>query len=398
MHESLFQTLQGIREFVDQNIIELETRFLSSSFKGIQEDLEALRTQVKRNGWWGLAYPRGLSGDYPSLPLREFALVSEVLGRSPLGHYVFGCQAPEIGNIELLAEFANSEQKKEFLSPLLAGEGRSCFAMTEKLTAGSNPTLLATTARQDGEHWILNGEKWFTTAADGASFAICMAVTDADADPHRRATMFMVPTTTKGYEFVRNIPVMGHQGDGAFSHAEIRLSDCRVPDEYRLGRVGDGFKLAQSRLGPGRIHHCMRWIGICQRALDMMIDRAAERQISRSKFLLDSDICRAWIAESAASIQAARLFVLNVAERLEKQGFLAVKHDISLIKFYVADVLQRVVDRAIQVHGALGMTDDTILAFFYREERAARIYDGPDEVHKLSVAKQLIKHRRGEHV
>ncbi len=393
MNQSLHEKLQAIREFIDTRVLDVEERFLAASFTEVMQELIQLRQEVKERGWWGLAYPKGLSTDYPSLNLKDFALVSEVLGRSPLGHFVFGCQAPEIGNIELLAEFASTEQKQEFLHPLLKGTGRSCFAMTEKQTAGSNPTLLATTARADGGDWVIEGEKWFTTAADGADFAICMAVTDADAEPHHRATLFIVPTETTGYEFLRNIPVMGHVGQGAFSHAEIQFRSCRIPDRFRLGRVGDGFKLAQSRLGPGRIHHCMRWLGICQRSLDMMIARAAERSISRSKVLLDSDICRAWIAESAAEIQAARLFVLNVAERLAHQGFIAVKHDISLIKFYVAGILQRVVDRALQVHGALGMTDDTVLAFFYREERAARIYDGPDEVHKLSVAKQIIRQR-----
>jgi alkylation response protein AidB-like acyl-CoA dehydrogenase len=243
---------------------------------------------------------------------------------------------------------------------------------------------------------VINGHKWFATAAEGAGFAIVMAVTDPESPPHARASMILVDTDTPGFEIVRNIPVMGHAGHGPFSHAEVRFTDCRVAADQLLGRAGEGFLMAQQRLGPGRIHHCMRWLGICARAIDLMCDRAAERELSPGKPLASRQIVQAWIAESAAEAAAARGLVLETAWRIEQEGWQGAREQISMIKFLTANTLQRIVDRAVQVHGALGVTDDTILAFFYREERAARIYDGPDEVHKLSVARRLLKQRAAQ--
>jgi len=257
---------------------------------------------------------------------------------------------------------------------------------------GSNPVMMDTTAVKEGGDYVINGQKWYSTAADGAAFAIVMAVTNPGEAPHLRASMIIVPTDTPGFNLVRNISVMGHTGSDYFSHAEILYQSCRVPQANLLGPEGWGFVIAQERLGPGRIHHCMRWIGICQRALELMCRRAARRVISMDgKTLATRQIIQAWIAESAAEIQAARLMTLHAAWKIETLGVKAARDDISLIKFYVADVLQKVIDRALQVHGGLGMTDDTILAFFYRHERAARIYDGADEVHKMSVAKRILK-------
>jgi len=326
------------------------------------------------------------------LDLMEHAMVSEVLGRSPLGHYVFGCQAPDAGNIEILHKYGTEAQKEKYLLPLVAGEIRSCFSMTEVDLPGSNPVMMDTTAVKEGGDYVINGQKWYSTAADGAAFAIVMAVTNPGEAPHLRASMIIVPTDTPGFNLVRNISVMGHTGSDYFSHAEILYQSCRVPQANLLGPEGWGFVIAQERLGPGRIHHCMRWIGICQRALELMCRRAARRVISMDgKTLATRQIIQAWIAESAAEIQAARLMTLHAAWKIETLGVKAARDDISLIKFYVADVLQKVIDRALQVHGGLGMTDDTILAFFYRHERAARIYDGADEVHKMSVAKRILK-------
>jgi alkylation response protein AidB-like acyl-CoA dehydrogenase len=317
-------------------------------------------------------------------------MVSEVLGASSLGHFSFNCQAPDAGNLEILHRFATHEQKEKFLLPLTRGDVRSCFSMTEPELPGSNPTWLATTAVKDGDDYVINGHKWFTSSADGAAFAIVMAVTNPEAPPHLRASQIILPLETQGFELVRNIPVMGHPGDSWMSHAEVRYTNVRVPQANLLGMEGAGFVIAQERLGPGRIHHCMRWIGICERAFELMCERAATRKLAPDKRLGDKQIVQEWIAESRAEINAARLMVLQAAWKIDNEGQQAAREEISLIKFYVAGVLDRVLDRAIQAHGALGMTDDTPLAGFYRHERAARIYDGPDEVHKMVVAKRIL--------
>lgn len=271
--------------------------------------------------------------------------------------------------------------------------------MTEVSLAGSNPLMMDTTAVKDGDNYVINGQKWYTSSADGASFAIVMAKTNPKAPPYLQASMIIVPCDTPGFNLVRNIPVMGHTGEGYFSHAEILYQNCRVPRKNLLGQEGHGFVIAQERLGPGRIHHCMRWIGICNRAFDLMCARARDRVISPDgRTLATKQIIQSWIAECAAEIQAARLMVLHAAWRIEQDGAKAARKEISLIKFKVANVMQMVLDHALQVHGGLGMTDDTILAFFFRHERAARIYDGADEVHKVSVAKQILRDYEGRQI
>ena len=251
---------------------------------------------------------------------------------------------------------------------------------------------MATTAVRQGDEYIINGHKWFTTGADGASFAIVMALTDPqNKNSYERTSMILVPLETKGVECVRNIAIMGDGGEDYFSHSEMRFTDCRVPATNRIGDEGKGFALAQARLGSGRIHHCMRWIGVCERAFDLMCKRAASRKLDEQRMLGHQQIIQVWIAECRANIQAARLMVLHTAHAMEKDGAKAVKEEISMIKFFVADVLMKVLDRAIQVHGALGITDDTLLSFWYRHERGARIYDGPDEVHKVTLAKSILK-------
>lgn len=385
---SIAALIPQIRDFVDRELIPLEPLFLRNA-QALEPRLHELRGRVKELGLWGLALPEDLGGH--ALPLTEFALVSEELGRTPTAHFVFGCQAPDIGNTELLHLHATPAQRKDFLEPLAAGITRSCFAMTEPHSAGSNPTALTTRAVRDGDEYVISGHKWFTSSADGASFAIIMAVTDPEAASHRRATMLIARTDRPGWNFVRNIPVMGETHGGYFSHAEIRLEQLRVPVANVLGAEGDGFKLAQQRLGPGRIHHCMRWLGICARAQDELCRRALAREISPGVKLAETQIAQTWIAENAADIAGSRALVLQVAARAEADGFKAAREDISIIKFQVAGALQRVLDRTLQAHGALGMTDDTIIAWAFRHERAARIYDGPDEVHKLSVARQILK-------
>ncbi|MCE5283504.1 MAG: acyl-CoA dehydrogenase family protein [Deltaproteobacteria bacterium] len=386
-----------MREFVDKELIPLEPEFLDRDFGEMVPFLEEKRAIVRQMELWAPNHPKEYGG--MGLDLMEHALVSEVLGRTPIGHYVFGCQAPDAGNIEILHRYGTEAQKGQWLAPLVAGRIRSCFSMTEVDLPGSNPVMMDTTAVCEGDQYVINGQKWYSTAADGAALAIVMAVTNPEAPPHLRASMIIVPTDTPGFNLVRNISIMGHAGSGYFSHGEILYQSCRVPVANLLGPEGWGFVIAQERLGPGRIHHCMRWLGICSRAFDLMCKRAQERVITPDgKTLATRQIIQAWIAESAAEIQAARLMTLHAAWKIETLGAKEAREEISLIKFYVADVLQRVVDRALQVHGGLGMTDDTILAFFYRHERAARIYDGADEVHKVAVARRILKEYAGRTV
>lgn len=389
--DDLRERLAEIRQFVDSELTPLEPVLLAGDWLGLESALEEKRRAVRSRGWWAPNLPRQAGGT--GADLVELGLISEQLGRSPTGHVTFGCQAPDAGNAELLLLHGTAEQKSRYLEPLAAGEIRSCFCMTEPEFAGSNPVEMGTLARREADEYVIDGHKWFATAADGADFAVVMAVTNPDAPPHRRASMILVDCDHPGFELVRNIPVMGHRGRGYFTHGEVRLSDCRVPVSQRLGEEGAGFIMAQERLGPGRIHHCMRWLGICRRAIEIMCDYALARKLSADRRLADQQIVQAWIAESAGELEAARALVLKAAWTIEQQGFKAARDEISMIKFITANTLQRIVDRAVQIHGALGVTDDTVLSFWYREERAARIYDGPDEVHKLAVARHLLKAR-----
>jgi alkylation response protein AidB-like acyl-CoA dehydrogenase len=382
--------IDRIWAFLREEVYPLEPRLLQEGFRALLPTLGQKRQQVKDLGLWAPHLPVEYGGLGLALP--AFARVSEVLGHSPLGHYLFNCQAPDIGNMELMMQHGSPEQKERFLLPLMRGEIRSCFAMTEPENPGSNPVILSTTAVKDGGDYVIDGHKWFTSAADGAAFAIVMAVTNPDAaSRHQRASQIIVPTDTPGFRIVRNISIMGDSGDDYLTHAEIMFERCRVPQANLLGEEGRGFALAQERLGPGRIHHCMRWIGICERAFDLMCRRAATRELAPGKPLATRQVIQHWIAESRAEINAARLLVLDTADKMERTGGHAARVDVSIIKFFVANVLHRLLDRAIQVHGALGITDDTPLAFWYRHERGARIYDGADEVHKTVVAREVLK-------
>jgi acyl-CoA dehydrogenase len=381
--------LATAQQFVETRLYPNELRWLSQGFSKSEPEFDALRREVKALGLWAPQMPKESGG--AGLPLVVHGLLSEALGRSPFGHYIFGCQAPDAGNMELLHKYASHEQKERFLEPLVRGEIRSCFSMTEPENPGSNPTQLSCLATSDGDDYVINGRKWFTTAADGAAFAVVMAVTSPEAPPHLRASMILVPTNTPGFIHVRKIPIMGHTGEGHQSHSEILYENCRVPKKNRVGPEGKGFLLAQERLGPGRIHHCMRWLGISERAFEMMCKRALTRQIEEGQNLASKQLIQAWIAESRVQMNAARLMVLKTAWQIEQGSFADAQEEISLIKFYTAKVMLDVVDRSIQTHGALGITDDTILSFFYAQERAARIYDGPDEVHKVAAAKRILK-------
>jgi alkylation response protein AidB-like acyl-CoA dehydrogenase len=301
---------------------------------------------------------------------------------------VFGCQAPDAGNGEILWLFGTDEQKERWLRPLVAGEVRSFFSMTEPEVPGSDPTTLKTRAVRDGDQWVIDGHKWFSSGAEGAAFGIVMAVTDPEADPHRRATQILVPADTPGVEIVRAIPTMGHRGRGWTTHCEVRYTRVRVPLENTLGEVGDGFRIAQKRLGPGRIHHVMRWLGQMQRAFELMCAYALERQ-SFGGPLAEKQTVQNWIADSAAEIQACRLMTLDAAHKIDQGDEARV--EVSLIKFYAARVLNEVIDRAVQTHGARGLTDETPLAGMLAQARGARIYDGPDEVHRMVVARRILK-------
>ena len=321
----------------------------------------------------------------------EYALLNEEIGRSMWAQLVFNCQAPDAGNGEILHMFGTDDQKERFLRPLVEGTARSFFSMTEPEVSGADPTELRTTAVLDGDEWVIDGHKWFSSSAEGAAFGIVMAVTDPDAPPHRRMSQILVPTDTPGYELIRPIPVMGHAGRGWSTHCEVRYTGVRVPRENVLGEPGDGFRIAQKRLGPGRIHHVMRWLGQMQRAFELMCAYSLEREVGGAP-LAEKQTVQNWIADSAAEIQACRLLTLDAARKLDEGGEARV--EVSLIKFYAAQVLNDVIDRAIQVHGARGLTDETPLGGMYEQARAARIYDGPDEVHRMVVARRILKEFR----
>ena len=384
------ELLDRIKEFLRAEVYPLEPDFLRRPFRELTPKLNATREKVKSLGLWAPHLPKEHGG--LGLTLSEFAHVSEELGRTPIGHYLFNCQAPDIGNMEILLAHGTTEQKEKYFMPLARGDVRSCFSMTEPEHPGSNPAWMSTTAVKEGADFVINGHKWFTSSAEGASFAIVMAITNPESpNPYKRASQIIVPIPTSGFQLVRNISVMGDEGSDYASHAEVRYENCRVPQSNLLGREGEGFAIAQERLGPGRIHHCMRWIGICERAFDLMCSYAARRELSPGVLLASKQTVQEWIAESRAEINAARLLVLKTAHAIDTKGAADVREDISLIKFFVAGILQKVIDRAIQVHGALGLTDATLLSYWYRHERAARIYDGPDEVHKMVVARSALK-------
>ncbi|HEX8795833.1 MAG TPA: acyl-CoA dehydrogenase family protein [Polyangiaceae bacterium] len=379
-----------VREFVRDEVMPLEPKLAGGSFRDALPHLEKARERAKAAGIWAPFLPREHGG--MGLSLYDYAFISEELGRTPLGHYCLNCQAPDVGNMELLLAHGSDALKKKYLEPLTKGRIRSCFSMTEPDNAGSNPVQLATRAEKQGGDYVITGRKWFTSSADGAAFAIVMAVTNPEAEsPYARASQIVVPTDTPGFRLVRNIGVMGEAGSDWASHAEVQYEGARVPEDNRLGPEGAGFMLAQERLGPGRIHHCMRWIGISERAMDLMCKRAASRMISPGKPLGTRQIVQAWIAESRAEIHASRLMVLSAAHAIDQKGSHGARDEIGMIKFFVAGVLQRVLDRAIQTHGALGLTDETPLAVWWRHERAARIYDGPDEVHKVALARRILR-------
>jgi acyl-CoA dehydrogenase len=376
---------EQVRAFMEEHVYPNE-RALTTEDEAADALIAELQQKAKHAGLWAPHLPPEAGGSGGGF--LEYADLNEEIGRSFIAQLIFGCQAPDAGNAEILHLYGTDEQRKTFLEPLVAGEVRSFFGMTEPEVSGSDPTLLQGRAVRDGDEWVIDAHKWFSSGADGAAFGVVMVVTEPDAEPHKRASMILVPTETPGYEMVRRIPVMGHEGRGWGTHCETRFTGVRVPLANTLGEPGDGFRIAQKRLGPGRIHHVMRWLGQMHRAFELMCSYALEREAFGGK-LAEKQTVQNWIAESAAEIQACRLMTMQAAKRIDEGDEARV--EISLIKFYAARVLGEVVDRAIQVHGGLGLTDDTPLALMYRMARGGRVYDGPDEVHKSVVARRILR-------
>jgi acyl-CoA dehydrogenase len=385
MRDDVRELRGRLRHFLDTEVIPAESAFLEQQEEGggfATGVLAELRASAKRQGLWALGHPAEIGGG--GLPFLDFVHLNEVIGRSELGQLAVGSVSMQ--DSIMLHRYGTEEQKRRWLQPMVEGDILPSVGLTEPEVAGSDPTLMQSSARLEGDEWVVNAHKWFTTGANSAAFTTVFCKTEPDAaTPYRRFSAILVPTDTPGYEVVRVVPTMGHVGGG---HCEIRLTDVRVPQENLLGQRGEGFVIAQRRLGPGRIFHCMRWLGQAQRAFELMCERARSRYAHGSLLSEKGEIQR-YVAESAAQIQAHRLMTLDAARALDSGDEARV--EISLIKFSGAQMLHDVIDRAIQVHGALGVTADTPLERMYREARYARIYDGPDEVHRMVVARRLLE-------
>ncbi len=379
------ERLAQVRAFMDERVLPSEP-VLDREDDAADALVAELRDEVRALGLWAPHVPPEAGGT--GTGFLDYAYLNEHIGRSLWGQLVFGCQAPDAGNAEILHLFGTDDQKERWLRPLVAGEIRSFFSMTEPEVPGSDPTTLRTRAVRDGDDWVIDGHKWFSSGAEGAAFGIVMTVTDPDAAPHGRATQIIVPADTPGVDVVRPVPVMGHAGRGWTTHCEVRYTNVRVPVANTLGNEGEGFRIAQKRLGPGRIHHVMRWLGQMQRAFALMCSYSLERQAFGGP-LSEKQTVQNWIADSYAQIQACRLMTLDAAHKID--GGDEARVEISAIKFFAAQALQDVIDRAIQVHGARGLTDETPLAHMLTTARAGRIYDGPDEVHRMVVARRILK-------
>ncbi|HKR64794.1 MAG TPA: acyl-CoA dehydrogenase family protein [Thermoanaerobaculia bacterium] len=345
-----------------------------------EELIATLREKARAAGIYGPQLPREYGG--LGLNFLELCDLFEVAGRSFLGPLALHCAAPDEGNMHLLSLFANDEQRQRWLRPLAEGRIRSCFAMTEPAPgAGSDPSMLQTRATRIDAGWQIDGRKWFATGAEGAAFAIVMALTD-----EKRATMFLVPTDTPGYRFVRAILTMG--GHGVGGHCELAFESMLVPDSAVIGEVGAGFRMAQVRLTPARLTHCMRWLGIAQRSLEIAATRARERDAFGKK-LAEHQSIQWMLADSEIDLHASRVMVMDAARRHEAGS--EIRHESSICKVFVAEAVNRVIDRAIQVCGSLGISSDLPLELFYREARAFRIYDGPSEVHRMVIARDVLR-------
>nr|MBF0683979.1 acyl-CoA dehydrogenase family protein [Pseudomonas sp.] len=382
-----------LRAFMDEHIVPRVALWHEEVARGhfpvpFMADLKAL---ARSEGLWNLFLP-SLRDDEPGMGLSnlEYAPLAEIMGRVPWASEVFNCNAPDTGNMELLHMFATPEQRERWLKPLLEGEIRSAFAMTEPDVPSSDATNIQTLIRREGDEYVINGRKWFITNAahPRCQVLIVMGKTDSEAETHQQQSMILVPMDTPGVELVRNIPVMNHIAPEG--HCELLLKNVRVPAANLLGKEGEGFMMAQARLGPGRIHHCMRSIGMAELALELMVERSQERK-AFGKYLAQYSNIADWIAESRIEIEQARLLVLKTAWMIDEVGARAARKEIAMIKALVPRMHTNVVDRAIQVYGAMGLTPDTPLADMWIGGRSLRFADGPDQVHLRSITRMEIK-------
>lgn len=374
-----------VLDFLNANLKprEDDAMFEPDGRKRLIETIIELRGKAKEEGLWLPHMPREWGG--MGLGPTAMAAVSAECGRTRLGSFILNCQAPDEGNMHTLEHFGTDEQKKKYLKPLCDGFQRSCFAMTEPEVAGSDPTLIQTTAVRDGDSWVINGHKWFITGAQGANFAILIARTDPDAEiAQERNTAFIVDTPSPGWNIVRDVETMA----GGHNHCEIRIENLRVPHDNILGRLGGGHELGQVRLGPARLAHCMRWIGQIEKALELMIDRSQKR-FSHGSLLSEKQAIQWMIADSGMELYSAKLMVLHAAYRIENK--LPFKTEVSYAKHHVANTLWRVIDRAVQVHGALGYSKDSPLSGMLLQARWARFADGADEIHQMRIAQSLLR-------
>jgi acyl-CoA dehydrogenase len=381
---------ERVKAFMDEHIYPAEAvyeRQLNESKNRWQSPpiMAELKAKAKQAGLWNLFLPKKHFPD--SLTNLEYASICETLGRSPIGPEPFNCSAPDTGNMETLILYATPEQKKQWLEPLMAGQIRSAFAMTEPAVASSDATNIRSQIVRDGDHYVINGRKWWTSGAPDhrCKIMIFMGHTDPQAEPHKRQSMVLVPMDTPGVKMLRPLHVLGYD-DAPHGHGEVLFENVRVPVSNILLGEGRGFEIAQGRLGPGRIHHCMRTIGLAERALESMCQRALSRT-AFGKTIAEQGVTRQWIAESRMEIDQARLLTLFAAHKMDTVGNKAARAEIAMIKVVAPNVAQKVIDRAIQVHGGGGVSQEFHLAFAWAHTRTLRLADGPDEVHRETVAK-----------
>ena len=382
-----------VREFLEGEILPAERVYAEQVAAAgdphhhpqVMEDLKA---KARSAGLWNLFLPDPEWG--AGLSNLDYAPLAEIMGRSVIGSEPFNCSAPDTGNMEVLAQFGTREQQEQWLVPLLAGEIRSCFSMTEPDVASSDATNIRARIERDGDAYVINGRKWWTTGAgrERCKVSIFMGKTDPDAPPHQQQSMILVPLDTPGIETVRALSVFGYED--VEGHMEQTFTDVRVPASNLLQSEGDGFRIAQGRLGPGRIHHCMRAIGMAERALELMCDRVVARR-AFGKALAQQGVVQNWIAHSRCELEQARLLVLKAAWMMDNVGNKAARKEIAMIKVVAPNVALKIIDRAIQAFGGAGVSQDTPLAQFYAYGRTLRLADGPDEVHLASIAKQELK-------